>query len=73
MARRRQQWEIGDVFTVPTLDGQLALGQIVGREPSVLNSVTVALFDQRYCLRHHHIQQQQHQFLTFVEHQQQIH
>lgn len=48
MARRRQQWEIGDVFTVPTVDGQLALGQIVGREPSVLNSVTVALFDQRY-------------------------
>jgi hypothetical protein len=48
MSRRRQNWEIGDVFTVPTADGQLALGQIVAREPSVLNSVTVALFDQRY-------------------------
>jgi hypothetical protein len=48
MTRRRQQWEIGDVFTVPTADGQLAVCQIVGREAELSNSVTVALFDQRF-------------------------
>jgi hypothetical protein len=47
MPKNRQQWKVGDVFVMRTLDGKYAIGQIVGREPEVLNSVSVALFDQR--------------------------
>ncbi len=43
-----KQWRIGDVFTIPTKDGQLAIGQIVGVEPDLLSSATVALFDERH-------------------------
>jgi len=44
--RRRQPWSVGDVFAMPIMDGRFALGQVVGREPRALNSVTVALFDR---------------------------
>lgn len=46
MARRHQKWQIGDVFLIEREDGRFVVGQIVGREARVLNSVTVALFDQ---------------------------
>lgn len=45
--RRKQEWKIGDLFLVELEDGSFACGQIVGREPRALNSVTVALFDRR--------------------------
>jgi hypothetical protein len=45
MARRNQRWDVGDVFVVPLSDGAHGVGQIVGREAEVLNSVSVALFD----------------------------
>lgn len=48
MVKRKQKWEIGDVFTVQTLDGKYVVGQIVGQEVKVLNSVTVAFFNQRF-------------------------
>ncbi len=47
MAKRRQQWQVGDAFLVPTRDGQAVLAQVVGQEAEVLNSVTSAFFDQR--------------------------
>lgn len=48
MRQKRQSWQIGDLFCIPTTDAKLALGQIIGQEPGVLNSVTIALFDERY-------------------------
>ena len=48
MASRKVEWSVGDLFLVRTADGQHVLGQIVGCEPSVLNSVSVAFFDQRF-------------------------
>jgi hypothetical protein len=47
MAKRKQQWKVGDVFVIGLRDGTHAIGQIVGREAEVLNSVSVALFNQR--------------------------
>jgi hypothetical protein len=47
MARRKQRWDVGDQFTVRLPDGTAALGQVVGREAEVLNSVTCALFSIR--------------------------
>lgn len=47
MARKKQVWNVGDVFVVRILDATYVVGQIVGREPQALNSVTVAFFDQR--------------------------
>src|SRR5690349_13345550 len=48
MAKRpKQTWEVGDVFLVETKDKMKVLGQIVGREPEVLNSVSCAFFDLR--------------------------
>lgn len=43
----RVDWKLGDVFLIPVSDGTLAVAQIIGREPSVLNSVSIALFDRR--------------------------
>lgn len=48
MAKRKQQWQIGDVFTVETLDGRYVIGQIVGQEKDILNSVSIAFYDLRY-------------------------
>lgn len=47
MSLRKQRWHVGDVFTVRTSDGMYIVGQIVGREAHVLNSVSVAFFDVR--------------------------
>ena len=47
MVSKKQQWRIGDVFTVETSDGMHVVGQIIGQEPVVLNSVSVAFFDIR--------------------------
>ena len=47
MGRKRQEWTVGDLFLVPTLDGEFGLGQVIGREPSVLNSAAIALFDRQ--------------------------
>jgi hypothetical protein len=43
-----QPWTIGDVFLVRTLDGLNVVGQILGREAGVLNSVSCAFFDFRF-------------------------
>lgn len=40
-------WTVGDVFAIPTDDGKFAIGQVVGQEPNVLNSASVALFGER--------------------------
>lgn len=48
MALREYDWKIGDVFTVETLDGRHALGQIIGRERDLMRCATVALFDERF-------------------------
>ena len=45
--KKKQRWKLGDVFAIPTMDGRLVPGQIIGREAEVLNSVTIALFDQQ--------------------------
>lgn len=46
MARRKQKWRVGDVFAVPTNSNQFSFGQIIGHEPELMKSVTVALFDE---------------------------
>jgi hypothetical protein len=43
--KKKCEWSVGDVFYIPLSDKDVVLGQIVGREADVLNSVTVALFD----------------------------
>jgi Immunity protein 26 len=48
MAKSKQKWRIGDVFTIATTDRRFAIGQIIGQEPDLMRSVTVALFDERY-------------------------
>lgn len=42
--KRRVDWKTGDVFLIPVSDGTHAVAQIIGREASVLNSVSIALF-----------------------------
>ncbi|MFT3880904.1 MAG: hypothetical protein QM703_14730 [Gemmatales bacterium] len=42
---KRKSWQSGSLFKVPQSDGTFSLGQVVGREPSALNSVTCAFFD----------------------------
>jgi hypothetical protein len=47
MARKKQDWKVGDLFLIPLADDkQGCLAQLVGREPSALNSATVVLFDR---------------------------
>lgn len=43
----RKTWDIGNVFAVPLNDGSYALGQVVGREAQVLNSITCVFFRTR--------------------------
>lgn len=50
--REKQKWAVGDVFLVETVDGLAAVGQIVGQEKSVLNSVSCAFFDVRINAAH---------------------
>jgi len=44
---RRVDWKLGDVFLIPVSNGTFAAAQIIGREASVLNSISIALFDRR--------------------------
>jgi hypothetical protein len=44
----RQHWDVGDAFSVEIAEGQVAIGQVIGREPSLPRSATVSLFDQRH-------------------------
>jgi len=46
MGAKKQKWSIGDLFAIPRKDGRYIAGQVIGREPEVLNSVSVALFDE---------------------------
>jgi len=46
MAKRKQKWAINDLLAIPLSNGKYALGQIIGQEPELMKSVTVALFDQ---------------------------
>lgn len=48
MTRRNQKWTVGDVFVIKTLDNRYVAAQIVGREAEVLNSVTIAVFDEGF-------------------------
>jgi hypothetical protein len=43
----RKTWETGNLFAVPLADGSFSLGQVVGREPQVLNSITCAFYRTR--------------------------
>ena len=43
--KKKQKWVVGNVFQLPLKDGDSCLGQVIGREPSLLNSVAIALFD----------------------------
>jgi hypothetical protein len=45
--RKRQSWKLGDIFLVKLKDGTLVVGQVVGQERQVLNSVSCAFFDLR--------------------------
>lgn len=47
MARRKQIWTIGDVFSIPLDDGEVVAGQVIGQEPQALNSATIAVFDAK--------------------------
>ena len=47
MSDKKQNWQVGDIFLVELIDGKFVLGQIVGREAFVLNSVSCAFFDFR--------------------------
>lgn len=46
-SRKKQVWSVGSVFVIPLKDATECLGQVIGREPSVLNSVAIALFDTK--------------------------
>jgi hypothetical protein len=46
--KSRQKWTVGDLVLLRLADGTFAVAQIVGKEPEALNSVTLAIFDQRY-------------------------
>lgn len=39
MAKKRQKWEIGDIFTVPLKNNEYGLGQIIEYEKQALGSV----------------------------------
>lgn len=44
MSRKRQAWATGDIFAIGLRNGDSSIGQIVGQESAILNSVSVALF-----------------------------
>ena len=48
MARRKQLWNIGDVFAIELNDHKFVVGQVVGHEVDALNSVSAAFFDSRF-------------------------
>jgi len=45
VAGKKRRWDEGSVFLIPLKDGTECVGQVIGREKSVLNSVAIALFD----------------------------
>jgi hypothetical protein len=47
MAKKKQSWERGDIFLIKTEGSFNIVGQIIGHEPQAMNSVGVALFDER--------------------------
>ncbi len=46
-ARKKQIWNVGSIFTIPLKDSTECLGQVIGREPSALNSAGIALIDTK--------------------------
>jgi hypothetical protein len=44
---RRKTWDVGNLFAIPLSDSSYALGQVVGREAEVLNSITCAFYRTR--------------------------
>jgi hypothetical protein len=47
MSRKKQKWDIGDLFVIRLKDGEYGTAQVVGQERDALNSVTVAFFDKK--------------------------
>lgn len=49
MAKRKtkQKWDIGDLFTIPLLDGSFCVGEVIGYEPEALNSAICAVYAYR--------------------------
>ncbi len=47
MARKKQPWKVGDLFTIPMLNGTQGLGQVLGFEADALHSVCVAVLNRR--------------------------
>jgi hypothetical protein len=47
MARRKQGWDIGDLFLIKLLDGEFCIGEVVGYEPKALNSAICAFYSQK--------------------------
>ncbi|RTR37981.1 hypothetical protein EKG38_15560 [Shewanella canadensis] len=44
----KKTWDIGNIFSVELSDGTFSIGQVVGREAEVLNSITCAFFKIRF-------------------------
>ena len=44
-SKNQKNWHLGDLFLVPLIDGSSVVGQIVGQERNVLNSVSCVFFD----------------------------
>ena len=44
MPKKKQTWQIGDVFAIALLNGRFAIGQVLNDERKPLNSIAVALF-----------------------------
>jgi len=48
MKTRAKTWDIENIFAIPLKDGTYTLGQVVGREKEVLNSITCAFYKTRF-------------------------
>ncbi|EOF4387085.1 Imm26 family immunity protein [Salmonella enterica subsp. enterica] len=45
--KKKQLWEVGDLFTVPLADGTFCIGKVIDYEPKALNSVICAFYSHR--------------------------
>ncbi|AOR61148.1 Imm26 family immunity protein [Pectobacterium parmentieri] len=45
--KKKQKWNIGDLFTVPLKDHSFSIGRVVGFEPEALNSAICAFYSHR--------------------------
>ena len=45
---KKQSWSPGACFAIPLIDGEFLLGQVLASEPSSLNSVSCALYNQKF-------------------------